>query len=182
MCVLRRIWSSKWMKSNFQKDHCWSSYWVGPCQDSWSHLYGADWPLESMLLVISFASYINLISPPSVYETKSGGLYHWHTMTCLFVCQLLTWWLCRRDTKTVVHSSYKEKVNTWVRWCRQNICACWIFRPSMGWFDTVQTQPVLGIEALLFPRCLLGGLPSLRVDWSIHCTGLLTPGSFVSFS
>lgn len=41
----------------------------------WSQ-YGADWPLESMLLVISFAPYINLISLPSVYEMKSSGLYH----------------------------------------------------------------------------------------------------------
>ena len=113
--------------------------------------------------------------PPSVYEMKSGGLYHW----CNDLSSCANYW---HDTKTVVHSSYKEKVNTRVRWCRQNICACWIFHPSIGWFDTVQTQPVLGIEALLFPWCLLGGLLSLCVDWYIHCTGLLTPGSFVSFS
>lgn len=170
------------MKSNFHKDHCWSSYWVGPCQDSWSQLYGADWPLESMLLVISLSPYINLISTPLQFMKWRVVVCITDTQWLVFTCQLLTWWLCWHDTKTVVHFSYKEKGNTRVRWCRQNICACWIFHPSMGWFDTVQTQPVLGIEVLLFPWCLLGGLLSLCVDWSIHCTGLLTPGSFVSFS
>ena len=119
---------------------------------------------------------------PFQFMKQRVVVYITGTQWLVFACQLLTWWLCRRDTKTVVHSSYKEKVNTRVRCCRQNICACWIFRPSMGWSDTVQTHPVLGIEALLFPRCLLGGLLSLCVDSSIHWTGLLTPGSFVSFS
>lgn len=65
--------------------------------------------------------------PSSACETESGA-YTTGIQWLVFRCQLSVWWLCRRDPKAIVPSSYKERAGA-RRGCADNTGARWMFSP-----------------------------------------------------
>lgn len=113
--------------------------------------------------------------PPSVYEVESCGLYHWHSMTHLWVPIIYmvvvpTWYQNNCSLQL-----QRESKHHWLGYVDKTFVGVEFFTLRLVDLILCRHSLYLALRCCCFPcACIVGCLP-FYVEGSIYFTGLLTP-------